>query len=91
MSWLRSLRRIVAGRAVIGAFVVLVGPFLLGVYDNTLMTPLALPGYVVLSIGSSIGNTIFPNLALWVFWVPFFGVFYLIAIGIGGLYRTVRH
>lgn len=85
-----DIRRIFAGRSVLAVFVLLVGPLVIGVIDNDFMTPLALPGYVALSVGSSIGNHLFPNLALWVFWVPFLVGGYVVSVAIGGLYRHIR-
>lgn len=85
-----DIRRIFAGRSVIAVFVFLVGPLVIGAIDNDFMTPLALPGYVVLSLGSSIGNQLFPNFALWVFWVPFLMGCYAISIVTGGVYRHIR-
>lgn len=87
---LSDLRRIFAGRSVIAVFVVLVGPLVAGAIDTDLMTPLALPGYIVFSLGSSIGSYLFPNFALWVFWAPFLFGSYLVSIITAGLYRTVR-
>lgn len=87
---LSDIRRIFFGRSVIVVFVLLVGPLVVGVIDNDFMTPLALPGYVVLSLGSSIGNQLFPNLALWVFWAPFLLGSYGVSIAIGGVYRHLR-
>lgn len=88
---LSDLRRIFAGRSVIAVFVVLVGPLVVGAINTDLMTPLALPGYVALSLGSSIGNVLFPNYALWVFWAPFLFGSYLVSIVTAGLYRTARN
>ncbi len=85
-----DVRRIFADRSVIAVFVLLVGPLVIGVIDNDFMTPLALPGYVALSVGSSIGNHLFPNLALWVFWAPFLVGSYAVSVAIGGLYRLIR-
>lgn len=90
MTTLSDLRRIFAGRSVLLVFVLLVGPLVVGAIDTDLMTPLALPGYVVLSVGSSIGNFLFPNLALWVFWAPFLLGSYAVSVLAGGLYRFVR-
>lgn len=89
-STLSDLQRIFAGQSVIAVFIVLVGPLVAGAIDTDLMTPLALPGYVAFSLGSSIGSYLFPNYALWVFWVPFLFGSYLVSLVIAGLYRTVR-
>lgn len=88
---LSDIRRMFAGRFVIGVFVIIVGPLVAGTIDTDLMTPLALPGYVALSLGSSIGSYLFPNLALWVFWAPFLFGSYVVSLVVAGLYRTVRN
>ncbi|RRJ32059.1 hypothetical protein [Halocatena pleomorpha] len=85
-----DIRRIFVGRSVVVVFALLVGPLAIGVIDNDFMTPLALPGYVALSLGSSIGNQLFPNFALWVYWVPFLMGSYAVSVVIGGMYRYVR-
>lgn len=87
---LSDIRRMFAGRSVIAVFVILVGPLVVGTIDTDLMTPLALPGYIALSLGSSIGSYLFPNLALWVFWAPFLFGSYVVSLLVAGLYRVVR-
>lgn len=86
-----NLRRLLVGTEVIVIFVLLVGPLAVGAIDTDLMTPLALPGYLVLMLGSSIGNTLFPNFALWVYWAPFLMVSYIVSVLIASLYRALRH
>ena len=86
-----DIRRMLAGRSVISTFVIIVGPLVAGTIDTDLMTPLAFPGYVALSLGSSIGSHLFPNLALWVFWAPFLFGSYVVSLVVAGLYRTVRN
>ncbi|UPM43825.1 hypothetical protein [Halocatena salina] len=85
-----DIRRIFAGRSVIVVFVLLVGPLVVGAIDNDFMTPLALPGYVALSLGSSIGNQLFPNFALWVYWAPFLVGSYAVSVVVGGIHRHIR-
>jgi hypothetical protein len=75
---------------VLGTFALLVVPLVAGAVDTALMTPLALPGYLVLTVGSSVGSWLFPALALWVFWVPFLGASYLLSVGVGAAYRAAR-
>jgi hypothetical protein len=87
---LSDIHRMFAGRTVIAVFVILVGPLVIGTIDTDLMTPLALPGYVALSLGSSIGSYLFPNLALWVFWAPFLFGSYVVSLLVAGLYRVMR-
>ena len=85
-----DLRRLLAGPAVLVTFALLVVPLAVGVLDTRLLTPLALPGYLVLTVGSSVGSWLFPALALWVFWVPFFGACYVLAVLVGAGDRSVR-
>lgn len=85
-----ELRRLLAGPAVLVTFALLVVPLAVGVLDTRLLTPLALPGYLVLTVGSSVGSWLFPALALWVFWVPFLGACYGLSVLVGAGYRSVR-
>jgi hydrogenase/urease accessory protein HupE len=87
---LSDIQRMFAGRSVVAVFVIIVGPLVVGTIDTDLMTPLALPGYVALSLGSSIGSYLFPNLALWVFWAPFLFGSYAVSLVVAGMYRFVR-
>lgn len=66
-----SPRRIVTSPATLATFVLLVVPFGLGWLETRLFSPLALPGYVIYSIGTAIGNAIAPRFDLWVYWIPF--------------------
>lgn len=84
-----NFRRLLAGTDVIVVFVLLVAPLAVGATNNDLMTPLAFPGYLALTLGSSIGNTLFPNLALWVFWAPFLLGSYVVSVFVAGLYRVL--
>lgn len=83
-------RRVLAGPPVLVAFLLLTVPLVAGALDSTFMTPLAFPGYLVLTIGSALGNLLFPNFALWVYWVPFAMACYGIAVVAGLVYRGVR-
>jgi hypothetical protein len=86
-----DVRRVVAGPAVVVTFALLVVPLVVGAVDTAFMTPLALPGYLVLTIGSAVGNLLFPNFALWVYWVPFLLACYVLAVLVGAAYRGLRH
>ncbi|WP_267643087.1 hypothetical protein [Haloarchaeobius amylolyticus] len=81
-------RRWFAGRAVAVTFSLLVFPVVLLKYGYH--NPLALPGYLVLAIGSAIGNRIAPAYELWVYWGPFVVASYGLSVVFGGLYRHVR-
>ena len=83
-------RQVFAGPPVLAAFALLVVPLVAGAVDTAFVTPLALPGYLVLTIGSAVGNLLFPNFALWVYWVPFLVACYVIALFVGAGYRRVR-
>ena len=85
-----TLRRALAGRDVLAMFALLVVPVAVGAYETTWMTPLALPGYLLLTVGSSIGNRVFPWLALWTYWVPFVVGSYGVAVVAGAGYRALR-
>lgn len=85
-----ALRRVLAGPAVLAAFALLVVPVAVGAYDTRLMTPLALPGYLLLTVGSAVGSQLFPWLALWTFWVAFLVGSYGVAVVIAAGYRAVR-
>jgi hypothetical protein len=84
-------RQVFAGPPVLVAFALLVVPLAVGAVDTAFVTPLALPGYLVLTIGSAVGNLLFPNFALWVYWVPFLLACYVLAVLAGSVYRRVRH
>lgn len=83
-------RRALAGPVVLATFALLVGPVSLGAYDTSLMTPLALPGYLLLTVGSAVGSHLFPNLGLWLFWIPFVLGSYALAVLVGAGYRALR-
>lgn len=83
------LRRVLLGWDVLAAYVLLAGPVVVGALDTSLLTPLALPGYLALLIGSGVGSVLFPNLALWVFWVPFFLGGYAVSVAVAAGYRAL--
>ncbi|WP_435335700.1 hypothetical protein [Haloarchaeobius sp. TZWWS8] len=83
-----DVRGLFAGPVVVATFVLLVGPVVLLNYGYP--TPLALPGYLILTIGSAIGNAIAPQYELWVYWIPFALAAYGIAVVVGAAIRGVR-
>lgn len=85
-----NYRRTFAGSEVFVLYAFFVLPLALGALDSRLMTPLALPGYLALTVGSSVGSYLFPNFALWVFWVPFLVGAYAVAVVLGAGVRHVR-
>lgn len=86
----QHLRAVLAGRVVVAVFALLTIPLAVGSLDGRLLTPLAYPGYLVMMAGSSVGTYLFPDLAIWVFWAPFFFGCYAVAVVAGVGYRTVR-
>ncbi|WP_231183606.1 hypothetical protein [Haladaptatus sp. DYF46] len=90
MSGTVNVRRLFGGRAVWGWYLLLVGPVALGAFDTRLMTPLALPGYVALTIGSAFGSRLFPTLELWVFWGPLLVGAYFVSVALAAASHAVR-
>ncbi|WP_435153473.1 hypothetical protein [Haladaptatus sp. DFWS20] len=85
-----NVRNVLTGRMVWGWYLLLVGSLVVGALDARLMTPLALPGYLVLTLGSAYGSHLFPTFELWVFWAPFFAGMYVVSVGLASLSRAVR-
>jgi hypothetical protein len=85
-----TVRRLFAGRAVWRWYLLLVGPLALGAFDTRLMTPLALPGYVALTVGSALGSRLFPTLELWVFWGPLLVGAYFVSVALAAASHAVR-
>lgn len=82
--------RALLGRDVAVVFALLVVPVAVGAFETSLMTPLALPGYLLLTVGSWYGSHLLPNFALWLFWVPFVAGSYGVAVVTAAGYRTIR-
>ena len=78
-----SLRRVLTAPATIATFLLLVVPLALGWLRTSLLSPLALPGYLIYTVGSAIGNLVAPRLELWVYWIPFLAGSYSIAVTFG--------
>jgi hypothetical protein len=78
-----SLRRVLTAPATIATFLLLVVPLALGWLRTSLLSPLALPGYLIYTVGSAIGNLVAPRLELWVYWIPFLAGCYGIAVTFG--------
>ncbi len=80
-----SIRRVLASPATLATYALLVVPFALGWFRSEWMSPLALPGYLIFVIGTSIGNLIAPRYEFWVYWAPFlagsFGLSALVGYG----------
>ncbi|ELY42596.1 hypothetical protein [Natronorubrum sulfidifaciens] len=84
------LRRAVSSPATVVTSLVLVVPFALGWLSTALYSPLALPGYLVYTIGTAVGNAIAPRFEFWLYWVPFLGGCYAIAVAVGVGYEWWR-
>ncbi|MFC6991996.1 hypothetical protein ACFQH3_09675 [Haladaptatus sp. GCM10025707] len=82
-----ELKRVFAGPVVLAVFFFLVVPLALGAWNTEWMTPLALPGYLILTIGSALGKALFPTFEFYVFWAPFVLASYAISVGVGFVYR----
>jgi hypothetical protein len=82
-----SIRRVLTAPATIATYLLLVVPLALGWFKASLLSPLALPGYLIYVIGTAIGNAIAPRLDFWVYWAPFLVGCYGVAVVVGYLYE----
>jgi hypothetical protein len=82
-----GVRRALFGRDVLAITSILVLPVVLGAAETSLVTPLGLPGYLLLTLGSAFGSHLFPSYALWLYWLPFVGGSYGLAICLAGARR----
>lgn len=85
-----SLRRALTAPATIATYLLLVVPLALGWFKTSLLSPLALPGYLIYVIGTAIGNLFAPRLDFWVYWAPFLVGCYGVAVTVGYLYELLR-
>ncbi|MFC4987029.1 hypothetical protein [Saliphagus infecundisoli] len=81
--------RVLSGPATVVVFCLLFVPFVLGVFDARLMTPLAAPGYTVMLAMTAVGSRLV-SYDLWIYWVPFLAACYAVAVAAGGLYYGFR-
>ncbi len=87
-----TLRKRVGAPSVWVSFALLVFPLALSTIDSRLWSPLALPGYVLFVLMTTIGN-ILPkvrNFGFRLYWVPFIVVCYGISLAIGTGCGAVR-
>ena len=82
-----GIRRALFGRDVLVITSVLVLPVVLGAAETSLVTPLGVPGYLLLTLGSALGSQLFPSYALWLYWIPFVGGSYGLAVCLAGACR----
>lgn len=85
-----TLRRLLVGTDVLVVTLALVLPVAVAAVETRLATPLALPGYLLLTLGSAVGSHLFPAYALWLFWVPFVLGSYALAVCSTLVWRSVR-
>lgn len=83
----RSVWRALFGRDVLVVASLLVVPVAIAAVETSFATPLALPGYLILSLGSAFGSHLLPSYALWLFWIPFVGGSYALAVCLAGAWR----
>lgn len=85
-----ALRRSLTAPVTVATYLLLVVPLAIGWFETSLLSPLALPGYLIFVIGSAIGNAIFPWIDFRTYWVPFLVGCYGIAVTIGHGYELLR-
>lgn len=86
----RWLRRVLAGRVTLATYAFLVVPFALGWFRTSLLSPLALPGYLLFVIGTAVGEAIAPRFQFWIYWAPFLVCCYGAAAIVGLAYEVAR-
>lgn len=77
-----TLRRHLLSPSVLVVYALLVVPTVAAQFWRP--TPLALPGYVVMTAGTVFGRALAPNYEMWVYWAPFLVGCYAIAVVVGG-------
>lgn len=85
-----SLRRALTAPATIATYLLLVVPLAVGWIKTSLLSPLALPGYLIYVLGTAIGNALSPRFDFWVYWIPFLGGCYGVAVAVGYGYELLR-
>lgn len=85
-----ALRRALTAPVTIATYLLLVAPLAIGWLKTSLLSPLALPGYLLFAIGTAIGNAVFPWLDFRVYWVPFLVGCYGVAAAVGYGYELLR-
>jgi hypothetical protein len=84
------IRRVLTSPATVGTYLFLVLPLTVGWFKTSLLSPLALPGYLIYVVGTAIGNVFAPRLAFWVYWIPFLIGCYAVAVVVGLGYELLR-
>ncbi len=63
-------------------------PFAVGVTDTRLMTPLAAPGYALMSAMTIVGSYLTPQYTFWLYWIPFCVCSYVISVVCAAISRN---
>lgn len=85
-----ALREILVGRVVWAVFALLTVPLAIGALDTRLMTPLALPGYLLMMALTIVGSYVVPQYRFWLYWAPFAACAYAIGVAAAAGYHVVR-
>lgn len=87
-----SLKKLVIAPVVWASFALLVFPLALSNIDSRLWSPLALPGYVLFVLMTTIGNVLpkVRNFGFRLYWLPFVVICYGISLAAGAGYYAVR-
>lgn len=85
-----AIRRILGGRVVWVVFALLTVPLAVGALDTRLMTPLALPGYLLMMAMTIVGSYVVPQYRFWLYWVPFALCAYAIGVAVGAGHHLLR-
>lgn len=78
-----------AGPGVWVTFGVLTVPFVGAALDTRLMTPLALPGYLLMTALTVVGSHLVPQFAFWLYWAPFFVCCYVLSVVVATVKRAI--
>lgn len=85
-----AIRRVLVGRVVWAVFALLTVPLAIGALDTRLMTPLALPGYLLMMAMTIVGSYVAPQYRFWLYWAPFALCAYAIGIAVAAGYHLLR-
>lgn len=86
------LRTLICAPIVWVSFALLVFPLAISKIDSRLFSPLAVPGYVLFTLMTIVGNVLpwVRNFGFRLYWLPFTVVCYAISIAIGMGYYPLR-
>ena len=85
------LRTLVVAPIVWVSFALLVFPLAISKIDSRLFSPLAVPGYILFVLMTTVGNILpkIRNFGFRLYWVPFIVVCYGISLAVGAGYYAV--